>query len=99
VRDIELVPLPRAEDCCGFGGRFGVKLRGIAVAMVAEKVENIVLTKAEYVVSTDMGCLMNISGYMKRRGLNVETLHLAELLDRGISLGKASVTLEKGATA
>jgi L-lactate dehydrogenase complex protein LldE len=85
VKDLDLVPLPHAEDCCGFGGTFSVKLGDVSAKMVQEKVENIVRTGAEYVVGMDKACLMNISGYMKRHDIGVETLHLTELLDRGLN--------------
>ena len=80
VRDIELVELPKAQDCCGFGGAFSVKLSDISGAMVTEKNEHIKETGAQYVVSTDMGCLMNINGNLRRRGSNIKTMHIAELL-------------------
>jgi len=85
VRQLELVPLPHAEDCCGFGGTFSVKLGDVSAKMVEEKVENILRSGAEYVVGMDTACLMNIGGYMKRHEIGVQTLHLAELLDRGLN--------------
>jgi L-lactate dehydrogenase complex protein LldE len=82
VRGIDLVPLPCAQDCCGFGGTFAVKLPGISGAMVAEKVDHVVESGAEYVVSGDLGCLMNIGGHMKKRGVAVTPMHIAAFLDR-----------------
>jgi len=82
VKDIDFIPLRRCEDCCGFGGTFSVKLADISGAMVDEKLDRIVETGADYVVGTDVGCLMNIAGRLKRRRLPIQTLHLAELLDR-----------------
>ena len=80
VKGLELVPLPRCEDCCGFGGTFSVKLSAVSAAMVDEKVEHVLETGATCVVGTDMGCLMNIRGRLEREGHAVKTLHLAELL-------------------
>lgn len=80
IRDIDLVPLPKAEDCCGFGGTFAVKMSAMSGAMVEEKVDHILDTEASYLVGTDMGCLMNIAGHMKKRGESVEVRHLAEIL-------------------
>ncbi len=68
VDGLELVPLVRCEDCCGFGGTFSVKLASISAAMVDEKVDHVLRTEAEYLVGTDMGCLMNIAGRLERRG-------------------------------
>lgn len=80
--EVDFVPLRRCEDCCGFGGTFSVKLADVSGAMVDEKVDHIVETGADYVVSTDMGCLMNIAGRLARRNLPIYPLHLAELLER-----------------
>jgi L-lactate dehydrogenase complex protein LldE len=83
VRRVEFAPLPRAEDCCGFGGTFSVKMSETSGAMVDEKVDHVAETKADYLVGTDMGCLMNIAGRMLVRGVKVKPIHLAELLDHG----------------
>jgi L-lactate dehydrogenase complex protein LldE len=83
VEGLQIVPLENAQDCCGFGGTFAVKMSAISGAMVNEKVNNIAATKARYVVGGDMGCLMNISGSMRRRGLVITPIHLAELLNKG----------------
>lgn len=91
VPDLELVPLPRAQDCCGFGGTFSIKLSGISTAIVDEKIDHIESTRAHYVTSTDLGCLMNISGRMERRGVSVEALHLAALLERSLLGAEAKV--------
>jgi L-lactate dehydrogenase complex protein LldE len=82
VADIELVPLSHAQDCCGFGGTFAVKMSDVSGAMVTEKAKHVAATDAEFLVGTDMGCLMNISGNMKKQGMPVTVLHLAEFLDR-----------------
>jgi L-lactate dehydrogenase complex protein LldE len=85
IDEMDFVPLRRCEDCCGFGGTFSVKLADVSAAMVDEKIDQITETGADYVVSTDLGCLMNIAGRCERRKLPIQTLHLAELLDRAES--------------
>ncbi|MCI3922605.1 (Fe-S)-binding protein [Paenibacillus sp. TRM 82003] len=85
VRDMELVPLPFAEDCCGFGGTFAVKMCDISGAMVSEKTDHVLETEAEVLVGLDMGCLMNIGGNLRYRGKPVRVMHLAELLYEGVS--------------
>jgi L-lactate dehydrogenase complex protein LldE len=92
IRDIDFVPLPHADDCCGFGGTFAVKLGGISAAIVDEKVSHVVETSARYLVSTDVGCLVNIAGRMKVRGVAVEALHVAELVDRALANAEARVS-------
>ena len=84
VKGLELVPLPFAEDCCGFGGTFAVKMSDISGAMVAEKTDHVLETEAEVLVGLDMGCLMNISGHMRFRGEPVRVMHLAEPLYEGV---------------
>jgi L-lactate dehydrogenase complex protein LldE len=82
VRDLKLVEMDEPETCCGFGGTFAVKFPAISSAMDGVKVESIRRTGAQYVVSTDSSCLMQIDGYLKRHRLPVQTLHLAEVLAR-----------------
>lgn len=84
VKGIDLVPLPFAEDCCGFGGTFAVKMADISGAMVTEKAEHVVETEAEVLVGLDMACLMNIAGQLRYRNQPVRVMHLAELLYEGV---------------
>lgn len=87
IEGLELVPLPRAEDCCGFGGAFCAKLPELSQAIVATKTGHVAATGASMLVSTDAGCLLNIESACKHRGLPVEALHVAELLDRALERG------------
>jgi len=84
VRGLEFVPLPFAEDCCGFGGTFAIKMADISGAMVTEKVDHVLETEAEVLVGLDMACLMNIAGNMRYRGNPIRVMHLAELLYEGV---------------
>ena len=84
VKELEFAELPNANDCCGFGGTFAVKMHDISTAMVTEKVEHVLETNAQVLVGTDMGCLMNIGGRMRHEGNHVRVMHLAELLWEGI---------------
>jgi L-lactate dehydrogenase complex protein LldE len=84
VRGLELVPLPFAEDCCGFGGTFAVKMADISGAMVTEKVDHVLETEAEVLVGLDMACMMNIAGNLRYRNKPVRVMHLAELLYEGV---------------
>jgi L-lactate dehydrogenase complex protein LldE len=90
IPDLQLVPLPLAEDCCGFGGTFSIKLASLATKIVDEKIDHVVSTGAHYLVGTDLGCILNIAGRMQRRGLDIEALHLAELLDRAVQAGEGA---------
>jgi L-lactate dehydrogenase complex protein LldE len=82
VKDLELVPLERCDECCGFGGSFSVRFPGISGAMVNDKAAFIEKANVDAVVATDAGCLMNIGGCLRRRGSHVRALHLAEVLEK-----------------
>jgi L-lactate dehydrogenase complex protein LldE len=81
VKDIEFVEMHDADRCCGFGGAFSFKYPDISTAMLEEKVRNIEASGAGVVVGCDMGCLMNIQGMLNRKNININTMHIAELLD------------------
>jgi L-lactate dehydrogenase complex protein LldE len=80
VHGLELVPLERADECCGFGGSFSVRFPEISTAMVRDKAAHIERSGADVVATTDAGCLMNIAGYLRRQGSRVRIVHLAEIL-------------------
>jgi L-lactate dehydrogenase complex protein LldE len=80
VAGIEVTPLPRAEECCGFGGTFAVKNADTSAAMLADKVAAISETRAEACVALDGSCLLQIGGGLGRVGASVKALHLAEVL-------------------
>lgn len=80
VRDLRLVELKGADECCGFGGFFAVKFAGLSGAMLAAKLEAIEASGAEVVTATDASCLMHIAGGLARRGSGVRALHIAEVL-------------------
>jgi L-lactate dehydrogenase complex protein LldE len=81
VRGLELVPLERYDECCGFGGSFSVRFPGISGAMVGDKAAFIEQSGADTIVATDAGCLMNIGGCLRRRGSRIKALHLAQVLE------------------
>lgn len=80
VRGIDLVSLPDASQCCGFGGTFAVKNSDTSVAMVTDKVRAVLDTGAEVCTATDSSCLMQIAGALSRQRAGVRTMHLAEIL-------------------
>jgi len=83
VKGLELVELNDVETCCGFGGTFAVKFEAISIAMGEQKVENALATDAEYLISTDLSCLMHLEGYIKHKGYSLKTMHLADVLASG----------------
>ena len=80
VRGLELREMDIAEECCGFGGTFSVKFPEISGGMVRTKIDSILRTGAEIVVSIDSSCLMQLEGAMRRASAPVRTMHLAEVL-------------------
>ena len=83
VKGLKLIELQDNETCCGFGGTFAVKFEGISVAMGEQKVQNVVKTNADYLISTDLSCLMHIGGVMEKMELPIKSLHLADVLASG----------------
>ena len=75
-----MVDLPGATECCGFGGLFALKMSDISGAMLNRKLDNVESSGAQCVVGCDVSCLLNIGGGLHRRGVKIETKHLAELL-------------------
>lgn len=80
VRGIELVELPQAEECCGFGGTFAVKNAEVSVAMGADKARHVRETGADVLVAGDNSCLTHIGGMLSRQRSGVRVMHLAEVL-------------------
>ncbi|MFC8672077.1 (Fe-S)-binding protein [Streptomyces griseorubiginosus] len=80
VKGLELVELPDAEECCGFGGTFAVKNADVSAAMGADKVRNALSTGAEVLCGADNSCLMHIGGMLRRQNAPQRPLHLAEIL-------------------
>jgi L-lactate dehydrogenase complex protein LldE len=83
VKGLNLVPLQENETCCGFGGTFAVKFEGISTAMGEQKAQHVMDTKASYLISTDLSCLMHINGVMEKKQMSVQCLHLADVLASG----------------
>jgi L-lactate dehydrogenase complex protein LldE len=82
VRGLDLVDLPDAESCCGFGGTFSVKNPDVSAAICADKVAAVRASGAEVLCAADNSCLMHIGGALDRQRSGVATMHLAEILAR-----------------
>jgi len=80
VGGLDLVELPGAEVCCGFGGTFAVKNADTSTAMLADKMRAVLDTGAEVCTAGDSSCLMHIGGGLSRLRTGVRTVHLAEIL-------------------
>lgn len=84
VRGLQLVEMNDVETCCGFGGTFAVKFEAISAAMADQKMTNALATNAKYLISTDMSCLMHLDGYAKNKQMDIQSLHLADVLASGL---------------
>ena len=80
VRGLQLIELPNVEQCCGFGGTFSVKNADTSTAMLADKIQNVMSTKAEACTAGDNSCLMHIGGGLSRLRSGTRVVHLAEIL-------------------
>jgi L-lactate dehydrogenase complex protein LldE len=77
---IEVVEMSDREVCCGFGGAFSIKYPDISNAIVTQKVERALETRADVLTGVDLGCLMNIAGKMARVNKAMDVRHIAEVL-------------------
>ena len=80
VPGVELVELPGADQCCGFGGSFSVRLPEVSSAILDKKLASVEATGARCLVACDAGCLMQMGGGLSRRGSSVKAIHLAQVL-------------------
>ena len=83
VKGLELIDLEENETCCGFGGTFAVKFEAISVAMGEQKAQHIINTKADFLISTDLSCLMHIDGVLGNQGVPIKSMHIADVLASG----------------
>jgi len=83
VKGLELIEMKECETCCGFGGTFAVKYEPISIGMAQTKVQSALATGAEYMISTDVSCMMHIQGYIDNNNLPMRTMHIADVLASG----------------
>lgn len=81
VKGIELIPLSRQDECCGFGGTFCVAEEAVSVKMGVDRASDHLEHGAEYITGADMSCLMHIEGILRRQKSKVKVLHIAEILN------------------
>ena len=81
---MELVPLQRLDECCGFGGTFATNEAAISVKMGKDRIADFQNNKAEYITAGDMSCLMHLEGIIKREQIPIKIKHIAEILNAEI---------------
>jgi len=83
VKGLDLLEMNDVETCCGFGGSFAIKFESISIAMADQKVTHAIQTGADYMISTDLSCLMHLDGYIRYKDLKIKTMHIADVLASG----------------
>jgi len=83
VKGLELIEMKECETCCGFGGTFAVKFEPISIGMAQVKVKSALDTGAEYIITTDVSCMMHMQGYINEKKLPIKTMHIADVLVQG----------------
>jgi L-lactate dehydrogenase complex protein LldE len=83
VEGLEVVPLDRIDECCGFGGTFSVNQPELSTKMGRDRIADHLRHGAEVITSGDMSCLMHMEGLIRREGLPLRVMHVAELLNAG----------------
>ena len=81
VKDLEIMPLDRPDECCGFGGTFCVAEEAVSVKMGQDRVADHLNNGVDYITSPDLSCLMYMEGILHRRGSKVKVIHIAEILN------------------
>lgn len=83
VKGLEMIEMKECETCCGFGGTFAVKFEPISVGMAQTKVQSALDTGAQYMITTDVSCMMHVQGYIDKHQLPMQTMHIADVLASG----------------
>lgn len=83
VHGLDIVEMKDQDTCCGFGGTFSVKFNSISSAMAQQKVNHALASEAEYIISTDASCLLQLQAYIDKHQIPLKTMHLADVLAHG----------------
>jgi L-lactate dehydrogenase complex protein LldE len=83
VRGLEMREMQETDVCCGFGGGFTTRFEPVSIAMGSQKISNAEAVMADYLISTDLSCLMHIEGIIKNNGKPMKVMHVADVLAAG----------------
>jgi L-lactate dehydrogenase complex protein LldE len=81
VKDIEIIPLDRVDECCGFGGTFCVAEEAVSAKMGKDRVADHLRHSAQFITGVDMSCLMHMEGILRRQKSETKVIHIAEILN------------------
>ncbi|MGH7289826.1 MAG: (Fe-S)-binding protein, partial [Myxococcota bacterium] len=76
VTGLELAPIRRRDECCGFGGAFSVGFPELSARIGRDKLRALTESGAEYVTGTDASCLLHLEGLRRREGFGPRAIHL-----------------------
>jgi L-lactate dehydrogenase complex protein LldE len=79
---VQIMPITRTDECCGFGGTFAVTERETSVAMGVDRVQDHIAAGSEMMIAGDMSCLMHMQGLIRRRDMPLKVMHIAEVLQQ-----------------
>jgi len=82
VEGLELMPLDRVDECCGFGGTFAVSEEAVSVEMGRDRIEDHLKNRVEVITGADLSCLMHLDGLIRRENIPLKVMHIAEILNR-----------------
>ncbi|MEP1644068.1 (Fe-S)-binding protein, partial [Rhodopirellula bahusiensis] len=99
LEGIEIKPITRVDECCGFGGTFAVAERETSVAMGVDRVTDHISSGSEVMVAGDMSCLMHMSGLIRRRNMPMSVKHVAEVLNEAIQSDSSGLDRSSSAMA
>ncbi|MEO1652701.1 MAG: (Fe-S)-binding protein [Bacteroidota bacterium] len=83
VAGLELVEMRDQETCCGFGDHFSVRFATLATALAERKIDQARATQADFIISTDVSCLIHLQGYISKNRKPIQVMHLADVLAQG----------------
>ncbi|WP_242155841.1 (Fe-S)-binding protein [Aestuariivivens sediminis] len=83
VKGVRIMPLNRADECCGFGGTFAVTEEAVSIKMGKDKIKDHLNNGVEIITATDMSCLMHLEGLIMRNKQPIKVMHIAEILNSG----------------
>ena len=81
VSGLKLIPLDRADECCGFGGTFCITEEAVSSKMGIDRVRDHISHGAEVITGSDMSCLTHLEGILRRENSQVRVAHIAEILN------------------
>ncbi len=81
VKDIEIINLNRTDECCGFGGTFCLFEEAVSVKMGKDRINDHLINGAEYIIGTDISCLMHLEGIIRRNNTTLKVKHISEILN------------------